>query len=70
MNGASGTSDIEGKAARVEASEAGAERVSTPMDTNEDRQIRVYSCVLVVEKSDFRARTRHMSLVTFCIVPR
>ena len=43
MNGASGTSDIEGKAARVAASEAGAERVSTPMDTNEDRQIRVYS---------------------------
>src|SRR6266404_3813715 len=49
MNGASGTSDIEGKAARVAASEAGAERVSTPMDTNEDRQIRVYSCVLVVK---------------------
>jgi hypothetical protein len=32
-NGATGMSDIEGKAARVAASEAGVERVS--MDTNE-----------------------------------
>jgi hypothetical protein len=32
-NGATGMSDIEGKAARVAASEAGAERVS--MNTNE-----------------------------------
>jgi hypothetical protein len=33
MNGASGMSDIEGKAARIAASEAGVERVS--MDTND-----------------------------------
>src|SRR5437660_1064744 len=46
MNGASGPSDIEGKAARVAASEAGAERVST---LRKRAQIRVYSCPLVVE---------------------